>query len=291
VRLAIVLAVNLFVVVVFYKELKLSSFDPELATTLGINATFMHYLLMTLVALTTVAAFEVVGSVLVVAMLIVPAAAAHLLTDRLSAMIVVSLILAIASAAGGHLAAITVPRLLGNPAITDTNTAGMMAVVAGLLFFLAMLAAPRHGIVSKLLHRTSITLRVAREDLLGLFYRHEESHGAQTPAPAAQVMRLAVVGGPVLGRLALRTLVRRAEVERLDGGYRLTSRGREEARQLVRSHRLWEGYLQSHTTLPIDHLHAPAERLEHVTSPAMREQLAGDDQPTTDPQGKSIPPK
>ncbi len=291
VRLAIVLAVNLIVVIVFYKELKISSFDPELATTLGINSTFMHYLLMTLVALTTVAAFEVVGSVLVVAMLIVPAAAAHLLTDRLSSMIVVSLILAFISAVGGHVAAITLPRLLGDPAITDTNTAGMMAVVAGMLFTLAALASPRHGAISKMIHRTSVTLRVAREDLLGLFYRHEEQHGTEHPAPAAQVMKEAVVGGPVLGRVALRTLVRRDEVQRLNGGYRLTSRGRDEARQLVRAHRLWEGYLQSHTTLPVDHLHAPAERLEHVTSPAMREQLAGDDEPQTDPQGKSIPPK
>jgi manganese/zinc/iron transport system permease protein len=287
-KLLIVFAIDLLVVIAFFKELRISSFDPALATTLGINATLMHYLLMTLVALTTVAAFEVVGSVLVVAMLIVPAAAAHLLTDRLGSMVLVSLGVAIASAVGGHLLATTVPTALGWP---DTNTAGMMAVVAGMLFTIAMLASPRHGVVSKLLHRTSVTLRVAREDLLGLFYRHEEAHGAEMPAPAAAVMSQAVVGGPVLGRLALRTLARRGEVERLNGGYRLTTRGREEARQLVRAHRLWEGYLQSHTTLPVDHLHAPAERLEHVTSPAMRDQLAGDEEPATDPQGKVIPPR
>ena len=287
-KLAVVFAIDLLFVVLFFKELRISSFDPELATTVGINATFMHYLLMTLVALTTVASFETVGSVLVVAMLIVPAAAAHLLTDRLGSMVLVSLVLAAASAIGGHLMATTVPLALGLP---DTNTAGMMAVVAGLLFTVAMLGAPRHGVLAKLLNRTSVTLRVAREDLLGLFYRHEELHGTEQPAPATQVMKEAVVGGPVLGRMALRTLARRGEVERLNGGYRLTARGREEARQLVRSHRLWEGYLQSHTTLPVDHLHAPAERLEHVTSPAMRELLAGEEEPQTDPQGKSIPPK
>jgi manganese/zinc/iron transport system permease protein len=204
-------------------------------------------------------------------------------------MIVVSLVLAAVSAVGGHVGAITLPRLLGDPTITDTNTAGMMAVVAGLLFAIAALASPRHGVISKIFHRTAVTLRVAREDLLGLFYRHEELYGADRPAPAAQVMREAVVGGPVLGRLALRTLVRRNEVERLNGGYRLTARGREEARQLVRSHRLWEGYLRSHLGLPVDHVHAPAERLEHVTSAAMRELLAGDVEPQTDPQGKSIP--
>ena len=287
-KLAVVFAIDLLFVILFFKELRISSFDPELATTVGVNATFMHYLLMTLVALTTVASFETVGSVLVVAMLIVPAAAAHLLTDRLGTMVLVSLILAAASAIGGHLLATTVPLALGLP---DTNTAGMMAVVAGMLFTIAMLGSPRHGVISKVLHRTSVTLRVAREDLLGLFYRHEEMHGTERPAPAAGVMKEAVVGGPVLGRLALRKLARLGEIERLNGGYRLTPRGREEARQLVRSHRLWEGYLQSHTTLAVDHLHAPAERLEHVTSAAMREQLAGEGEPARDPQGKVIPPK
>lgn len=287
-KLLIVFAIDVLFVVLFFKELRISSFDPELATTVGVNATFMHYLLMTLVALTTVASFETVGSVLVVAMLIVPAAAAHLLTDRLGSMVLVSLVLAAASAIGGHLLATTVPMSLGLP---DTNTAGMMAVAAGLLFLAAALGSPRHGVISKMVHRSSVTLRVAREDLLGLFYRHEETHGAEHPAPAAQVMKQAVVGGPVLGRLALRTLVRRDEIERLNGGYRLTARGREEARQLVRAHRLWEGYLQSHTTLPVDHLHAPAERLEHVTSAAMRDELAGEAEPATDPQGKTIPPR
>src|SRR5687768_3645053 len=156
VTLAIVFAANLLFVLLFYKELKISSFDPELATTLGMNATVMHYLLMTFTAITTVAAFESVGSILVVAMLIVPAAAAHLLTDRLASMIVVSLVLAVLSALGGHVAALTVPTWFG---FSDTSTAGMMAVVAGVLFTVAMLAAPRHGVISKLVHRAMLTLR------------------------------------------------------------------------------------------------------------------------------------
>src|SRR5688500_10632740 len=144
VTLAIAFAANLLFVLLFYKELKISSFDPELATTLGMNATVMHYLLMTFTAITTVAAFESVGSILVVAMLIVPAAAAHLLTERLGAMILISLILGALSAVLGHLGAITVPTWFGYP---DTSTAGMMGVAAGVLFTITLLASPRHGIV------------------------------------------------------------------------------------------------------------------------------------------------
>jgi manganese/zinc/iron transport system permease protein len=289
IMLTIVFACDLLFVLLFYKELKISSFDAELATTLGINATVMHYLLMTFTAITTVAAFESVGSILVVAMLIVPAAAAHLLTDRLLWMIAISLILAALSAALGHVAALTVPTWFGYP---DTSTAGMMAVVAGTLFTLALLGSPRHGVISRVLHRALLSLRISREDMLGLMYRLEELRGSGEPYTVAAAMLREGKGiGPVTSALAIRDLLRRKQVSRSSGGFRLTDRGRDEARLLVRSHRLWEGFLQKHLNLPADHVHAPAERLEHVTSPAMREELDERmDRPAIDPQGKIIPP-
>src|SRR5687768_12248467 len=257
VTLACVFAANLIFVALFYKELKISSFDPELATTLGMNATVMHYLLMTFTAITTVAAFESVGSILVVAMLIVPAAAAHLLTERLSHMILVSLVLAALSAALGHVAALTVPTWFGYP---DTSTAGMMAVVAGVIFTIALLASPRHGVISRMAHRGMLTLRIAREDMLGLMYRLEEMGGGEPYTAAAAVLREAKGIGHLTATFAGRDLLRRGQVVRSNGGLRLTDAGRDAARQLVRSHRLWEGYLQKHLNLPADHVHAPAER-------------------------------
>jgi manganese/zinc/iron transport system permease protein len=147
-----VCALNLLFVVLFFKELRISSFDPELATTMGFNANLMHYLLMTLVAITTVAAFEAVGSIIVIAMLIVPAAAAHLLTDRLVGMIAISGIIAVLSAVLGHLSALIVPGWIG---FESTSTSGMMAVMAGLIFTAVLLFAPRHGVITKRLLRTA----------------------------------------------------------------------------------------------------------------------------------------
>lgn len=149
--LSIVCAVNLLFVVFFFKELRITSFDSELATTMGINANWMHYLLMTLVAITTVAAFEAVGSIIVIAMLIVPAATAHLLTDRLGVMILLSVILAALAAVLGHITALFVPGWLGfDPAVVDaTSTSGMMAVMAGVLFTITLFCAPRYGILIK----------------------------------------------------------------------------------------------------------------------------------------------
>ena len=149
---------NLLFVVLLFKELRISSFDPELASIMGINADLMHYLLMTLVAITTVAAFEVVGSIIVIAMLIVPAAVAHLLTDRLHWMVLISVGVAVLCAVLGHIAAISLPGWLGlNPAVIDsTSTSGMMAVVAGLIFTITLFCAPKHGILATRLRRLEI---------------------------------------------------------------------------------------------------------------------------------------
>jgi len=163
--LGAVLLANLLIVVLLFKELRISSFDPELATTLGINATLMHYLLMTMVAVTTVASFEAVGSIIVIAMLIVPAATAYLLTNRLAVMIVISTVVAAGSAGLGHLAALTVPGWItfskttpAGESVTvefdSTTTSGMMALAAGGLFVLAWLFGPEHGLIGRRLrHR------------------------------------------------------------------------------------------------------------------------------------------
>lgn len=139
-----VFAVNLAVILLLFKEFKLSSFDPQLATTLGISSSFMHYLLMTMVAVTTVAAFEAVGSIIVIAMLIVPAATAFLLTRRLGVMLILSVVFGILAAFLGHLGAVTLPGWFG---FKDTVSSGMMAAAAGLLFLLAWLFGPRNGVI------------------------------------------------------------------------------------------------------------------------------------------------
>jgi manganese/zinc/iron transport system permease protein len=153
--LSAVCAMNLLFVVLFFKELRIASFDSELATTMGINANLMHYMLMTLVAITTVAAFEAVGSIIVIAMLIVPAATAHLLTDQLYWMVVISAIFAALSAALGHVSAIFLPGWMGiDPSVVEaTSTSGMMAVMAGVLFFIVLFCAPRQGIFVQKLGR------------------------------------------------------------------------------------------------------------------------------------------
>jgi manganese/zinc/iron transport system permease protein len=277
--------VNLVLLVLLYKEFKISSFDPQLATTLGYNARFMHYLLMTMTATTTVAAFETVGSILVIAMLIVPAATAYLLTQRFGVMIVLAVVIGAISAALGHVAAITVPVWFG---FDETVTSGSMAATAGMVFAIVWLVSPRHGLISRFVHRLLLNIRIAREDVLGLLYRAEE---LQAEALAPSIVREAVTAGPLLTRLAVWRLARGGRIDRAGESLSLTARGRGDAQRLVRSHRLWESYLHKHLGLPSDHVHGSAERLEHVTDPALQDRLYDRvDRLDTDPQGKPIPP-
>jgi manganese/zinc/iron transport system permease protein len=138
-----VLLGNAALIALFYKEFRISAFDPGLAATLGLSPGFMHYLLMIMVAVTTVAAFEVVGSIIVIAMLVVPGATAFLLTRRLGWMLVLSALAAVLSAASGHALAIVVPDWFG---FEGANTSGMMATAAGMIFVIAWLFSPRHGL-------------------------------------------------------------------------------------------------------------------------------------------------
>jgi manganese/zinc/iron transport system permease protein len=138
-----VLVINVTLITIFFKELKIVCFDPYLATTMGISATAVHYGLMTAVAATSVASFEAVGSILVVAMLVAPGATAHLLTDKLGRLLWWSAAIAILSALLGYVLAV----------LFNTSVAGMIATVGLGLFMLAAIASPRHGFIAKQFHR------------------------------------------------------------------------------------------------------------------------------------------
>ncbi len=138
-QMAAVFALVVATVTLLFKELKIAAFDPEMATAVGINATLLHYILMGLVSVTTVGAFEPVGAILVVAMLVVPPATAYLLTDDLKRMLFIAVTSGVLSSILGYFLA---QRL-------DASTAGAMTIIAGAQFALALGFSPRHGIVPK----------------------------------------------------------------------------------------------------------------------------------------------
>lgn len=151
--LIVVLVTVLVSILVFYKEWKITSFDPALAASLGIPVAFMHYLFMGLVSVTAVASFDAVGAIMVVAMLITPAAAAYLWTDRLSVMLILSSLFGVLSAILGYLVALWL----------DTSISASMAFATGVIFVISFIFSPVHGLLSKQLKGTTDTKTMAKE--------------------------------------------------------------------------------------------------------------------------------
>ncbi|MCT2535818.1 metal ABC transporter permease [Aquibacillus koreensis] len=132
-----VLILNILLIWLFYKEIKISTFDPQYAKIIGVPIVFVHYLLMTMVSLSTVASFDSVGAILVVAMLIVPGATAYLLTDRFFTLLLISALIGILSAISGY----------GIAYVWNVSIAGAMASAAGVFFLLAIFLSPKHGYI------------------------------------------------------------------------------------------------------------------------------------------------
>jgi manganese/zinc/iron transport system permease protein len=280
------LLLNGLFVLLFYKELKISTFDPALATTMGINATLMHYVLMTFVAATTVAAFESVGSILVIAMLIVPAASAHLLTDRLSVMLILSLVIAAISAVLGHIFAITIPGWFG---FRDTSTAGMMGVAAGVIFLLVFLLAPRHGVISRMVNQAVLAFKITRDDILGFLYRYKELAPTEEVSVNVKDLHAALKLGLSV-KIAVWDLQRSGMLTRQGANVRLTAAGKAEGGNLIRSHRLWEAYLCEKLVACVEDVHLSAHKLEHFTNPSMQSHLENETgHPHRDPHQREIP--
>ncbi|MEE2996794.1 MAG: metal ABC transporter permease [Pseudomonadota bacterium] len=134
-------------IAVFFKELKVTTFDPGLSASLGLPVRTISTILIVLVAVAAVAAFEAVGSILVIAMFICPAATARMLTDKLDRQLWLSASTAAAAGVGGYFFAAFGPQLWGNE--NALSAAGMIAVVAGLLQVTAMVVGPRYGALTR----------------------------------------------------------------------------------------------------------------------------------------------
>lgn len=222
------LASAIFVIVLF-KELKIGAFDAGLAQSLGFRPTGVTYLLMVLVSLVAVAAFDAVGSILVIAFFIIPPAAAYLLTDRLGIMLVLAAGIGGLSATLGY--DVARGRVFGIPILPNWNTsisASMVITMFG-LFLVAWLLSPNHGILSTLLRRRHSRRLFEEQIILGHIYHHSGTDRAETEL-AVDALSDHVRWSPgrlsaVLGRLRSRELVRSPS-----GVLELTSSGTEAIR-------------------------------------------------------------
>lgn len=259
----------------FRKELLLLSFDRGLAQTLGKKPNGLFLALMAMVAVATVASFEAVGSILVIAMLVGPAATAQLLTRKLKPMFGYAVSVALLSSGLGYWLAVR----------WDTSVAGMMSVSVGMCYAFAIVASPQGGLVNRWFRERGHRRRIQEQDVLAAVFR------AQEQGQSASMLKLREwIPGALFSEDAVRHLVQSGRLHETPRGYELTITGQSEATALIRTHRLLEAFLTTEMGQRVQSAHSTAHRIEHFLGPeAVHEMDRTLNFPVEDPHGAQIP--
>jgi ABC-type Mn2+/Zn2+ transport system permease subunit/Mn-dependent DtxR family transcriptional regulator len=265
-------------IILFYKQLLLTSFDPVMAAAMGMATGVVHYFLMTILSMTVVASLQAVGIVLVVAMLITPGATAYLLTDRLPRMLMLAALVGVASAVFGLYLSYWM----------NYSSGAAMVLVATTMFGLAFLFAPQRGVVVRYLRLQRTARKNLEEDYIKVVHRLSEKMPAVTVSELARTLGLAARKADALAR----NLVQRGWLARSGENLTLTATGKREALRILRSHRLWELFLSERAGLQWDQVDEDAERFEHLLPEELVDEI--DEKlgyPEADPHGAPIPRK
>jgi manganese/iron transport system permease protein/iron/zinc/copper transport system permease protein len=266
-------SIVLTILILFFRHFQLTSFDPVMAASIGMPVLFIDYVLTSCVSLVVVSAVSMVGVILVVGLLITPAATAYLLSDRLDRMMVLAGVFGVTSVLGGLYLCMWL----------DSAGGGAIMLFCTFQFLVVLVVAPRYGLLARWIRLRRMVPQELVEDVLVSILRAGgepvavdklETHVRNRTMHTAKAVKLIAGQGLLQGE---------------DGGYTLTEAGESEARRILRAHRLWESYLR-HLGTPESELHHRAHHLEHVHQPESVDYL--DDllgHPLTDPHGKEIP--
>ena len=262
-------------VIVFYRYLFVTTFQPIIAQTMGISVQLIHYFLMLLLSFAVVASLQTVGVILVVAMLITPASTALLLSDRLRTVVAISAVVGLLSAVLGLILAI----------VFETTPGPAMAVTATVIYLLAVFFAPKKGLVFRFFQRRQLNKKIQIEDFLKQAFRLQEIGQLE---PSKLIEKLGI-SKAAFERQKARVIELGFMTKQ---AFRLNEAGIVEAKRMVRAHRLWETYLVNQIGLSAEQIHEDAEKYEHLLTDEMLDEV---DKvlgfPTLDPHGSPIPQK
>ncbi len=263
----------------FYRYFFVTTFQPVISRSMGISVSTMHYFMMLLLSFSVVASIQTVGVILVVAMLIIPASTAYLISNRLQHMLAWSAFFGLLAAVSGLMVAI----------FFETTPGPAMTVAGAVVYFFIALAAPRSGFIMKKVNKYRRRRSIETEDVIKLSARLYEND-------TLNIDKLAEYSGLSQKRIkkTLKRLRRRGMLEYKSGfsDIRLSSSGQKRAYELIRAHRLWETYLSNKLGLPGESLHAHAEEYEHRLPESLVDEMDKHlGHPKTDPHGSPIPRK
>ncbi len=245
--IGIVALASIASVALLFKEFRLTCFDREFAAVQGWPLGVIDLAMTGLLVVVTVIGLQAVGLLLIVALLIIPPAAARFWTERLRVMVPLS------GALGGMSA------YLGScisALLTNAPAGAIIVLTAGACFAVSLLLAPSRGVLASVVRLSSLRARIAVDHALRAAVEREDGGREARPGPAVAFALRA--GG--LARIARGRVV-------------LTPRGEARARRIVRAHRLWERYLIEYADAAPSHVDVSADEVEHALPPALIAEL------------------
>lgn len=281
--MAVITVMAVLLITFFYKELLLTSFDAAFAKAVGFPVAITNYALMLLLAFSVVIALQAVGVVLVSAMLITPAAAAYLLTDRMHVMLLLASVFGVAAGAAGAFFSFL---------STNLPTGPLMVLGASLVFLLAFLFGPKHGVISRWWRRQTRSAQVQRENTLKAIYHVLEDREFEGEGVSLRELaeRRRETIDEVRGQSKALKTHQLATLHDEGNSVHLTPEGWQRACEIVRNHRLWELYLTNEAQIASDHVHDDAEVIEHILGEETVRQLERTlNHARRDPHGRPIP--
>jgi len=275
------LSFSIATIVLFFKEMRMTCFDPDFAQVAGLRPAVFSLLLSLLVSATVVVSVQATGVVLASALLIIPAATASLLSKSFRGRLVWGSFFGGLAGATGAVVSAQVDRLATGPSI-----------ILSAIFYLGLilLVAPRNGWLSRSVERRRARLRHEEEDLLKLIYMQEERQGANTLVSTSAIKSQWLTGVPRFEKILERCRRLGWTLVSPEGVLRLSAEGRRKALQVVRNHRIWELYLVRKLDFALDHVHEDAEEVEHILTPEIVRRIEESlGSPLLDPHGRAIP--
>lgn len=215
VKMAVILLMNLTVMLLLFKELKISTFDPILSRSLGFPPSLLHYLLMFITSVTAVGAFDSVGAILVLAFMITPTATALLLTNSLLWMLLITFSVSTASSILGVLLAIRI----------DSGISGAITTIMGLFFIASYLFSPNSGVVTKIRSKRRVRDEYALSIVLYHLLHHCSEHDMETECSYGH-LRLQFKYSPRYLKSIVLTGIRRVLIQQSGEVLYLTEKGK-----------------------------------------------------------------
>lgn len=268
---AFVAATVLTILILFFRHFQLATFDPIMAASIGLPVLLLDYILTTCVSLVVVSAVSMVGVILVVGLLITPAATAYLLCDKLDKMMMLAALFGVTSVVGGLYLCVWL----------DSAGGGAIMLFCTLQFLVVLMVAPKYGVLSRWIRMRNLIPQQTVEDVLTTILRHDKPTSKKIIAQYVEPVKN-------LDKI-LKRMVQEEMLVELKPGFSLTEKGLKEANKVLRAHRLWETYLESIGT-PEKDVHSTAHYLEHLQGKDTVEYLDSKlGNPKQDPHGKTIP--